>query len=65
MTAADAYALCLLLALACTAQIARLQQQVDDLTHERDAARRTVEQQQADHTNWRLQHGPRHNGGNQ
>ncbi len=65
MTAADAYALCLLLALACAVQIARLQQQVDDLTHQRDAARRTVEQQQTDHTAWRLEYGPRHPRGTQ
>ncbi|CAM5426846.1 MULTISPECIES: hypothetical protein [Streptomyces] len=65
MTAADAYALCLLLAPACAAQIARLQQQVDDLTHERDAARRTVEQQQTEHANWRLEYGPRHPRGDQ
>ncbi|KOT94530.1 hypothetical protein ADK70_12740 [Streptomyces rimosus subsp. pseudoverticillatus] len=65
MTATSACTVCFLLALACTGQIARLQQQVDDLTHQRDAARRAVEQQQTDHTAWRLEYGPRHPRGNQ
>ncbi|MEU2789095.1 hypothetical protein [Streptomyces sp. NPDC007100] len=42
-----------------------LLRRITDLEDQLAGARRTVEQQQTDHTAWRLQHGPRHPRGNQ
>ncbi|MFK8850432.1 hypothetical protein [Streptomyces sp. Ac-502] len=42
-----------------------LMRRIADLEDQLAGARLSVEQQQTDHAAWRLQHGPRHNGGTQ
>ncbi|MFH8410705.1 hypothetical protein ACH4FX_38930 [Streptomyces sp. NPDC018019] len=40
-----------------------LLRRITDLENQLAGARLSVEQQQTDHTAWRLRHGPRHNEG--
>ncbi|WP_158813194.1 hypothetical protein [Streptomyces rimosus] len=45
--------------------LALLMHRITDLEDQLAGARLSVEQQQTDHTNWRLEYGPRHPRGNQ